>query len=140
MSPEKINLVKNSWSYVITNSEQAGELFYQKLFETAPHLKHMFKSDMKNQAQKLISMVTVVITKLDKLDQILPEVKALSKRHVNYGVNKSHFTPVVSSLLWTLEQGLSERWTPQLKAAWVEVLELISNAMISAMEEKPVYA
>lgn len=136
MTPEKINLIKSSWSYVITHSEQAGELFYQKLFETAPQLRPMFKGDVKEQSQKLISMVTVVITKLDKLEQILPEVAALAKRHVKYGVNKNHFPVVGGALIWTLEQGLAERWTPQLKAAWVEVYEILSKAMITAMEEE----
>jgi hypothetical protein len=42
MTERQILLVKNSWSYVIVNSDEAGQLFYKRLFEVAPEVKPMF--------------------------------------------------------------------------------------------------
>lgn len=65
-----MHLVKNSWSYVIVNAEEAGRLFYGRLFEVAPGVRHMFKGDISEQSRKLMNMVTLVISKLQKLDDI----------------------------------------------------------------------
>lgn len=140
MTDRQIQLVKESWSYVIVNSEAAGQLFYSRLFEVAPWVKHMFKSDPKDQARKLMSMVTVVVTKLHKLDSILEEIKGLSKRHDKYGAKREHYAIVGQSLIWTLAKGLGDRWNKETEEAWVAAFTILSNAMISnqTFDEKAV--
>lgn len=136
MEQEKIQIIRNTWSYVIINPQEAGELFYQKLFELAPHLRPMFKGDIKEQSKKLMRTITVAVTKLDKLDDLLPEIQALAKRHVGYGVKPSHYAPVGAALIWTLEKGLGPKWTPEVATAWTELYLLLSQAMIEAVENK----
>jgi hemoglobin-like flavoprotein len=77
-------------------------------------------------------MLSYVIVKLDKLDDILDEVAKLAQRHEGYGVKADHYTAVGTALLWTLEQGLGAAWNEELKAAWVEVYTVLSEAMINA--------
>ena len=112
------------------NSQEAGELFYSRLFEVAPAVKSMFKHDQKEQARKLMNMVTLVVTKLQKLDDIMNEVKLLAQRHGKYGAQPEHYKVVGECLLWTLEQGLGDKWNPELKEAWTNVYITLSSAMI----------
>jgi hemoglobin-like flavoprotein len=136
MTEREILLVKNSWSFVVTNSEEAGQLFYNRLFEVAPGLKHMFKGDPKHQARKLMNMVTLIVAKLQKLDEIMFEIKALAQRHGNYGAKPEHYAVVGECLLWTLEQGLGDKWTKETKEAWTKVYTILSNAMIQNQSAK----
>ncbi len=131
MTERQILLVKNSWSYVIVNSEQAGQLFYQRLFEVAPGVRHMFKGETREQARKLMNMVTLIITKLQKLDEIMNEIKMLADRHNKYGARPEHYAVVGECLLWTLSKGLGEKWNAETEEAWATVYGLLSNAMIS---------
>ena len=85
ITPEDIQIVKSTWGKAITDRDKVGSLFYGKLFELAPSVKPLFTSDPTEQSRKLTSMITVVVTKLDKLDEILPEVKSLAIRHNKYG-------------------------------------------------------
>jgi nitric oxide dioxygenase len=62
---------------------------------------------------------------------VLPAASALAKRHVDYGVKAADYAPVGAALLWTLEQGLGEQWTPELAAAWTEAYTMLSNFMIT---------
>ncbi len=135
MTERQILLVKNSWSYVIVKSDEAGELFYQRLFEVAPEVKHMFKSDLKEQARKLMNMVTYIVTKLQKLDEIAGEVKSLAQRHGKYGVKPHYYQLVGSALLWTLKEGLGEKWTSETEQAWTAVYSSLADAMIKAQLE-----
>ena len=43
-----------------------------------------------------------------------PDRSDLARRHVAYGVQPEHYALVGSALLWTLEQGLGDEFTPAL--------------------------
>jgi hemoglobin-like flavoprotein len=133
MTTNTIDLVKNSWALVAKiDMETVGGLFYNKLFEIAPEVKPMFsRSVMPEQSKKLLGMLSYVISKLDRLDDILDEVKKLALRHNVYGVKAAHYTAVGTALLWTLEQGLDTYWNNELEVAWTEVYTVLSGAMIS---------
>ncbi|MGE3150443.1 MAG: globin domain-containing protein, partial [Pseudorhodoplanes sp.] len=66
------------------------------------------------------------------VDTILPAVAALGRRHVAYGVTAKHYEPVGAALLWTLEQGLQDDFTPPVKKAWTEVYMTLAGAMQGA--------
>lgn len=136
MTTKNIELVKGSWALVAAmDMETVGSLFYNRLFEIAPEVQPMFsKTTMPEQSKKLLTMLSYVIAKLDKLDDIIDEVAKLAKRHQGYGVKAEHYTAVGQALLWTLEQGLGMQWNEELKASWTEVYIVLSGAMINAGE------
>jgi hemoglobin-like flavoprotein len=63
---------------------------------------------------------------------MLPIIQDLGRRHVGYGVTAEHYELVGEALLWTLEQGLGDDFTPSVKAAWQEAYVTLSGAMKSA--------
>ena len=135
MTQKQIELVKSTWSLVAAmDPEVVGQLFYNRLFEIAPPVKHLFRHPVPEQSRKLISMLNYVISKLDKLDDILLEVSQLAQRHVQYGVNAGHFAIVGESLLWTLEKGLGEAWNDDVREAWTVCYTILSSAMINGMK------
>ena len=135
MTPQQIKLVKESWGYIIVKSSEAGDLFYNRLFELAPSVRPLFKGDVKEQARKLMSMVTLVVSKLEKLDTVINEVKALGARHNKYGTKPEHYALVGQSLIWTLSKGLGDRWNKETEDAWTEAYSILSNAMVNAQTE-----
>ena len=135
MTPEQIQLVQSTWEQVKPISEQAAELFYGRLFETDPELEKLFKGDMKAQGRKLMTMIGTAVAGLTKLGSIVPAVQDLGKRHVDYGVKEQDYDNVGASLLWTLEQGLGEAFTEEVKAAWAETYGTLATVMIEASKE-----
>jgi len=71
-----------------------------------------------------------VVNGLSNLPAVLPAASALAKRHVAYGVKAADYKPVGAALLWTLERGLGEQWTPELAAAWGSAYTVLSDFMI----------
>jgi hemoglobin-like flavoprotein len=82
MTPEQVALIQASFAKVAPISEPAAELFYGRLFETAPALKPLFRGDMKEQGRKLMATLAVVVNGLGNIEQVLPAASALAKRHV----------------------------------------------------------
>jgi hemoglobin-like flavoprotein len=131
MTPEQVNLVQQSFAKVAPISEQAAALFYGRLFEVAPGVRAMFPDDMTEQRKKLMATLAVVVNGLTNLEAVLPAASALAKRHVNYGAKAEHYPVVGGALLWTLEKGLGEAWTPETAAAWTAAYGTLSGYMIS---------
>jgi nitric oxide dioxygenase len=131
MTPDQVTLVQESFSKVAPISEQAAVIFYDRLFEVAPGVKAMFPSDMTEQRKKLMATLAVVVNGLSNLPSVLPAASALAKRHVGYGAKPEHYPVVGGALLWTLEKGLGEAWTPEVATAWTEAYGTLSGYMIS---------
>jgi nitric oxide dioxygenase len=131
MTSEQVTLVQQSFSKVAPISEQAAVLFYDRLFEVAPSVRAMFPNDMTEQRKKLMATLAVVVGGLTNLEAVLPAASALAKRHVGYGAKPEHYPVVGGALLWTLEKGLGEAWTPEVAAAWTEAYGTLSGYMIS---------
>jgi hemoglobin-like flavoprotein len=136
MTPEQVVLIKESWQKVVPIQSTAAELFYGKLFELDPSLKPLFKGNMTEQGAKLMKMINTAVNGLDKLETIVPAVQDLGKRHVDYGVKDEHYDTVGAALLWTLEQGLGDDFTPDTKAAWAMVYGVLADTMKQAAAEK----
>ncbi|MEO6548010.1 MAG: globin family protein [Ferruginibacter sp.] len=140
MTQHRITLVKNSWALVAElEMETVGSLFYNRLFEIVPEVEPMFsKTPLAGQSKKLLTMLSYVIAKLDKLEDIMDEVTKLARRHATYGVKDEHYTAVGSALLWTLEQGLGKEWNDELELAWTEVYTVLASAMMAGQQEEMV--
>jgi nitric oxide dioxygenase len=130
MQSDQITLVKASFEQVKPIAVQAAALFYQRLFEIAPHVKPLFRGNMDEQGRKLMATLAAVVNGLDQLTAVLPTASALAKRHVAYGVKAADYAPVGAALLWTLEQGLGASWTPETAQAWTDAYGLLSGFMI----------
>lgn len=134
MTPNQISLVQKSFG--IVPAEIAAELFYARLFELDPSLRSLFKGDMKVQGRKLMDMIAVAVRGLNNLEAIVPAVQDLGVRHAGYGVTPDHYETVGSALLWTLEKGLGEQFTDDVRVAWTDAYTLLSTTMIDAAERK----
>ena len=130
MTPQDVDLVQSTFEKVRPISLAAAGMFYDRLFEIAPDVRPLFKGDMAEQGRKLMATLAVVVGALHSLPTILPAVSTLAKKHIEYGVKPGHYSAVGAALLWTLERGLGQSWTPEVAAAWTNAYTTLSNFMI----------
>lgn len=133
MQPAQIQLIRDSFPRVAAIARPAAKLFYARLFLIDPSTRSLFiHTDMEEQGDKLMAALGFVVASLDKLDELLPVARAMARRHTGYGVLPAHYASVGSALLWTLEQGLGEAYSPALRAAWTEAYNTLAGVMIAA--------
>src|SRR5215467_7094662 len=131
MNSDQVALIQHSFAKIRPITQEAAALFYGRLFEIAPDVMPLFHGDMAEQGRKLMATLAVVVNGLSNLESILPAASALAKRHVGYGAKPEHYPVVGGALLWTLEKGLGEAWTPAVAAAWTAAYVTLSAFMIS---------
>jgi nitric oxide dioxygenase len=132
MTPQQVNEVQASFIKVLPIASRAAALFYGRLFKAAPETRALFRGDMETQGRKLMSALATVVSSLGDFEAIVRVARDLAKRHVSYGVAPEHYPLVGSALLWTLEQGLADEFTPALRAAWEAAYSALAEVMIAS--------
>jgi hemoglobin-like flavoprotein len=132
MTPEQQTLVQTSFAKVAPIADQAAILFYDDLFERNPALRSLFKEDMTEQRQKLMTMLGTAVANLRQWDRISEAVRELGRRHAGYGVAAADYDTVGASLIATLEKGLGADFTPEVRDAWLACFAAIAAEMRGA--------
>jgi len=132
---EQVELVQSSFAGLLPIADAVGEMLYSRIFELAPQARVLFNEDIRPQVKRTMAAVKVAVDGLGRLDEVAPFLVRLGARHVRYGVQPEHFTVVGEALLWTLEQGLGDSFTPDLRNAWAAAWGVIADAMLTGMRQ-----
>lgn len=135
MTQEDMHLVQSSWAQVRPISAQAAEMFYDRLFQAAPELRPLFRGDMHKQGERLMKMIDTAVNELEDWDELFPLLQDLGQRHAGYGVRDADYDKVAAALLWTLEKGLGDAFTDEVKLAWISTYTILANTMKRAAAE-----
>jgi len=135
------DLVASTWRLIVPIQDTAADLFYRRLFELAPQYRSLFKSDLEAQKRKLMAMLAFVVKSLswpentwredvDQKSDLFLVVLALGRRHTDlYRIPSEAYDTVREALMWTLDYGLGEAFTPAARAAWSRVYDLVALTM-----------
>jgi hemoglobin-like flavoprotein len=133
--------VRNSFRLVVPIADTAADLFYRKLFELKPEYRELFQGDIGSQKRKLIRMLAFIVKSLDYndaewRDDVPPEqdlmlvVLALGRRHSDlYRIPNESYAVVAEALLWTLDYGLGEAFTQEVRASWTRLYTVLAQTM-----------
>jgi hemoglobin-like flavoprotein len=125
-------LVQESFASIEPILGDVTALLYARIFELDPAARGLFPQDMASQYRKVSQMLTAAVKGLDHLDQLVPVLQDLGRRHAAYGVTQSHYDTGGAALMWTLEKGLGSAFTPELRDAWASVWQLLTTTMHEA--------
>jgi hemoglobin-like flavoprotein len=140
-SDSEKDIVLRSWRLVVPIAETAADLFYRRLFELRPEYRALFGDDMTAQKRKLIRMLAFIVRSLewresawkddvDPSEDLMLVVLALGRRHQDlYKIPTESYGVVAEALLWTLEQGLGDAFTPTARETWTKLYTLLATTM-----------
>jgi nitric oxide dioxygenase len=130
MTPEREQLVRDTWKQFEPKAADHARYFYDKLFEIDPETTAMFsRADMDLQRHRLMESLGMLIAELDDPERLVTDLVTLGRRHVAYGVRDSDYDAAGIALLWTLEKALGPDFTPEARAAWIEAYHSIASIM-----------
>ena len=133
MNAAQQELVRTTFARLAVMPEVSAALFYERLFAGNPGFRPLFKNDMRIQGVKLMTMLAMVVYNLPEPGRILPAIRDLAVRHVEYGVKLADYDTLRDALLWTLEQALGEDFTPVVGEAWTVCYDELAGEMKAAV-------
>jgi hemoglobin-like flavoprotein len=137
MTTEQIHLIRQTFDLVAPMADSVAAAFYRRLFELDPSLRSMFPPVLVEQGRKLMQMLGAAVGMLDRPQQLIPVLESLGKRHAGYGVRDEHYDTVGEALLWTLERGLGQVFTSEVKTAWASLYGVVATTMKNAARANP---
>ncbi len=128
-------LVRQTFDKIAPIADQAGLMLYDNIFAIDPSLRRLFKIDIETQGHKIMAVIATAIAHLDRLDEVMPTVRELGRKHVAFGVGPREYGIGGVALLKTLEQALGVDFTPEVRDAWAACYEALTGEMKAAAAE-----
>jgi len=119
MTSRQIDLVQQSFRLIEPIIEEAAVVFYERLFEIDPSLERLFHKLPREQARLLAETLTIIVDAIDHPALLRVAAEALGARCAGYGVRNEQYEAVGQALLWTLEHGLKDAFTSEVRGAWM---------------------
>lgn len=129
---DDITRIRSNWAKAVTARDILGDIFYENLFEIAPQTRALFPQKIDDQGRKLVETLSWIVDHLDQDAALHEAATALALRHLNYGVDERHYTPVGAALVATLQVGLGDAFSAADQEAWERVYGQLSKKMIDA--------
>jgi hemoglobin-like flavoprotein len=129
VKPDRIALIRSTWSAVAASKQPVAHLFYERLFALDPSLRSQFRSDIESQGRKLLDMMQSIVSGLEDKN-LLSAARELGRRHHYYGVRDEDYDTVREAMMWMFEVTLGQSYTPQADQAWRELYGVLAEAMI----------
>jgi hemoglobin-like flavoprotein len=138
MNARHIALIQSSFAWIAPSAELIGELLETNICALDPSLRLLFTLEAGEHGHRLIALLPSIVSGLDRLDQLIPAVQNLGRRHAGSGFRTEHYNTIGDALMLTLEQCLGERLTPDVAAAWDKTYAALSEVMqVAATSERP---
>ena len=131
LTEAEIALLRQSLELLRSKMPRAATRFYQRLFDIAPELRVMFKSDLGEQGHKFMAALSTLVDHIGDSDRLLPHLRLLAEGHKAYGVMPEHFRPMGQALVETLQEELGDSMPAGAADLWRRVYNRIAGEMIS---------
>jgi hemoglobin-like flavoprotein len=130
-----LQAVETSFDLVAPRGDELMDVFYARLFETAPSVKPLFAStDLKRQKTMLLATLMLLRKSLRDLDAVLPKLRDLGARHASYGVQVPHYPIVGQVLIASMAEIAGAAWRPEYERAWSDAFAIVATSMIEGAE------
>lgn len=129
MTPRQIEIVQETFKIAAEDADAIAASFYNRLFALDPSIKPMFHGNMKQQGQKLMASLALLVFSLGDGEQPPKSLQTLGKRHVQHGIHTPAHTLVEEALMSTLAEALGQQFTDEVEEAWALAYVTLAKAM-----------
>jgi hemoglobin-like flavoprotein len=130
-----LEALETSFDLIAPRGDELVDVFYARLFTTAPAVVPLFaETDLPQQKTLLLGTLVLLRKSLRNLDAIIPKLRELGARHVAYGAQPEHYPIVGAALLASLAEIAGSAWTPEYERAWEDAFAVVAGTMIEGAE------
>jgi hemoglobin-like flavoprotein len=134
--PLDIDILETSFDLIAPRGDELMDSFYARLFAAAPSVRPLFAgTDLRRQKTMLLGTLVLLRRSLRDLDAIVPKLRELGARHVDYGAVPAHYPVVGEVLIASMRDVAGEAWRPEYEQAWADAFAVVAGAMLEGAAE-----
>ena len=122
-------------------AEAVGHVIFTNLFALKQEFLEMFSfaqipdfettTEYKDHIKVVVNTVNKAVENLNNLPNLMPILKGIGIDHIDRGVQKEDYDVLGQAVIMSLQQALGEKFTFELKRAWLLVYTALKNGIIS---------
>lgn len=131
--PMRLDLeaLETSFDLVASEGDRLMDIFYARLFVAAPAVEPLFAgTDLARQKRMLLAALVLLRESLRDLGAVVPRLRALGARHVEYGAEPEHYPVVGAVLIASMAEVAGAAWRPAHGRAWAAAFDVVAGAML----------
>ncbi|KAF0685332.1 Aste57867_22752 [Aphanomyces stellatus] len=149
LTPRHVALIQMNWAAIAKGTSAFDpakhgspdkffhRTYYGLLFAVMPSCRAIFRSSMHLQGKSLSSVIRAMTSVMHAGD-IVERMQALATRHLAYGCEKVDYTTAGVTLMKTLEIVSGDRWTWEIKEAYLTAFCFLLYLMLPVIvHQKP---
>jgi hemoglobin-like flavoprotein len=130
-------LIQKNLEVVTQEAPDVVARFYARLFERHPELARLFgRRSAEAQQKMLLEAIVAVVDRLEDAPWLDSTLRALGRKHVDYGVTDEMYPMVASALIDTLRDASGAAWDDATEQAWSTALGFVAETMIAGARER----
>jgi|SRR6516165_2165041 len=135
MTPEQIDLIRESFDAMWPMRRDIADLCYSRFFELAPDARDLFPGDMEQQRMKLMDMIAALVGSLDDRPLFQSLATYSGRKHARFGVQPSQYVALGEALMWSIDCKFGGSFTPELRESWRALYATVQAKMLCAAAE-----
>lgn len=129
MTADQVHLLRKSFGRVEQQAQVAALVFYRRLFELDPGLRPLFKTNIEQQGMKLMDMLGLAVSLINRSGALETELIESGRRHAGYGAREEDYATVGQAMIGMLDEVLGGEFTPATREAWLAFYAYTSETM-----------
>lgn len=131
LGESEIRILRETLPLVRKKLMPASTSFYETLFELAPELRGLFRSDLTGQGMRFMTTLATIVDLMEDPAGFSAGIDDLAQAHMGIGVRAAYFVPMRLALMVTMGETLGPGFTPEVRAAWGAAYDYFSAEMIA---------
>jgi hemoglobin-like flavoprotein len=128
-------IVRECWEIIksVKTGDEIGETLYTELGREAPFVLHLFQRPKSLQAYMWVQALELLVVFCELPERFFEELRALTIRHVKYGVKAEYIKPFGKALLTGVADLLGDKYDPVRQAAWSALWQRVSTCVARSL-------
>lgn len=138
-------IVLETWGIIEKDCDHYGAQVFLHFFKLRPDQLQLFSfkdespleesPGLKRHAGIFIRTLGQAVAGLENLTSMLPYLRSLAARHVQYGVTSELIETMGNAVFLAMEEGLGEKWSAEVQEAWALAWAAVESAMCDAIDQ-----
>lgn len=125
-------LVRQSFTQVMSVGPDVTEYFYARLFATSPDARSLFPASMVAQREHVFAVLGQLLASVDNKQSCQETLGQLGRSHRRFGVTDRYYLPFLEALRETAEHFTGAGWTAATARSWQLASEFVAAGMKAA--------
>ncbi len=129
LQADDIHYLQDALVRCLSSGQDLQDIFYQRLFEVAPHVKAMFGDDIARQKKMFSTLLAAAVSEMLDPSALWPQLKQTGDAHRRIGIDRTAielgrepFLAAVEASIGSLEYGQNHKRWDHLYSALTDIM------------------